>query len=50
LNYRTNNTTPYTFIVDTKNQLTNATPVGTQAYDSNGNLTSSQNESETYTY
>jgi RHS repeat-associated protein len=38
LNYRTNNTTLYTFRVDTKNQLTNATPVGVQTYDDNGNL------------
>jgi hypothetical protein len=37
LNYRTNNTTTYTFKVDTKNQLTNATPVGNQTYDGNGN-------------
>jgi len=43
LNYRTNNTTTSTFIVNTKNELTNATPVGTQTYDGNGNVTSSQN-------
>lgn len=38
LNYRTNNTTLHTFKVDGLNQLTNATPVGTQTYDDNGNL------------
>ena len=31
LNYRTNNTTLYTFQVDTKNQLTNASATGTQS-------------------
>jgi RHS repeat-associated protein len=50
LNYRTNNTTTFTFKVDTKNQLTNATSVGVQAYDANGNVTSSQSGSATYTY
>jgi len=50
LNYRTNNTTLYSFKVDTKNQLTNATPVGTQAYDGNGNVTSSQTGSQTFSY
>jgi RHS repeat-associated protein len=36
--------------VDTKNQLTNATPVGTQAYDGNGNVTASQSGSQTFSY
>jgi RHS repeat-associated protein len=48
LNYRTNNTTTYTFKVDTKNQLTNATPVGTQTYDGNGNVTVSGGINYTY--
>jgi RHS repeat-associated protein len=39
LNYLTNNGSLSTFIVDNKNQLTNApSPVNQQAYDSNGNL------------
>jgi len=38
LNYRTNNGVLATFKVDTKNQLTNATPAGNQTYDANGNL------------
>src|SRR5437773_11390736 len=38
LNKRTNNATVYTFTVDSKNQLTSG-PVGTDSYDSNGNLT-----------
>jgi len=38
LNYRTNNGTLNTFVVDDKNQLTNAPTVGTQGYDPNGNL------------
>jgi RHS repeat-associated protein len=50
LNYRTNNTTTYTFKVDTKNQLTNATPVGNQTYDGNGNVTSSESGSRTFSY
>jgi len=50
LNYRTNNTTTYTFKVDTRNQLTNATPVGNQTYDGNGNVTASQTGSQTYSY
>jgi RHS repeat-associated protein len=48
LNYRTNNTTLYTFKVDTKNQLTNATPVGNQTYDGNGNVTAWQSGSYSY--
>ncbi|MCW5554892.1 MAG: RHS repeat-associated core domain-containing protein [Verrucomicrobiae bacterium] len=41
LNRRTNNSSgsTHTFNVDVKNQLTNATPVGTQLYDDNGNVT-----------
>jgi RHS repeat-associated protein len=50
LNYRTNNTTLNTFKADTKNQLTNATPVGTQTYDSNGNVTYSAGTSQGYAY
>jgi len=37
LNFRTNNGALATFAVDPKNQLTNATSLGTMAYDSNGN-------------
>jgi RHS repeat-associated protein len=41
LNFRTNNGVLGTFVVDTKNELTNApTPMGTMLYDANGNLTS----------
>ena len=50
LNYRTNNTTLNTFKVDGKNQLTNATPVGTQTYDGNGNVTFSAGTVQGYAY
>jgi|GEM_PF-683626 len=50
LNYRTNNTTLNTFKVDPKNQLTNATPVNNQAYDGNGNVTSSESGSRIFSY
>ena len=53
LNYRTNNTTTYTFNVDGKNQLTNGTLMSNQAYDGNGNLTfgrTSSSSSEGYSY
>ena len=50
LNYRTNNGSLETFTVDTKNQLTNATPVGPQYYDSNGNLTNRPNTLTFYEY
>jgi len=50
LNYRTNNTTLNTFTVNTKNELTNATPVGAQTYDGNGNLVSSYVGSQIYSY
>jgi RHS repeat-associated protein len=48
LNYRTNNTSLNQFKVDTKNQLTNATPVGNQTYDGNGNVISWPNGSYSY--
>jgi RHS repeat-associated protein len=50
LNYRTNNTTMYTFKVDNKNQLTNATSVGTQTYDANGNVTYSDGSFNEFVY
>ena len=50
LNYRTNNTTVYTFQVDTKNQLTNSNTTGTQTYDANGNVTYSAATWNGYAY
>ncbi|MBI3850013.1 MAG: RHS repeat-associated core domain-containing protein, partial [Verrucomicrobia bacterium] len=50
LNYRTNNTTTYSFKVDGKNQLTNATPVGAQTYDDNGNVTFSAGIADGFSY
>src|SRR6266576_2916893 len=50
LNYRTNNGALATFNVDPKNQLTNATPVGTQTYDSDGNVTWSGGTANAYSY
>ena len=50
LNKRTNNLAVYTFTVDGKNQLTNATSVGTQTYDDNGNVTYSAGNSRGYSY
>ncbi len=50
LNFRTNNTTLNTFKVDSKNQLTNATPVGNQTYDGNGNVITSQGGMQTFSY
>ena len=50
LNYRTNNTTLYTFQVDTKNQLTNSNTTGTQTYDGNGNVTYSAATWNGYAY
>ncbi|MBI3849865.1 MAG: RHS repeat-associated core domain-containing protein [Verrucomicrobia bacterium] len=50
LNYRTNNTTLNTFLVDVKNQLTNATPMGGQTYDDNGNLTYADGSFQGYAY
>ncbi len=39
LSFRTNNGALVTFLVDGKNQLTNATPAGNETYDDNGNVT-----------
>ena len=50
LNYRTNNTTLYTFKVDNKNQLTNATLAGNQTYDGNGNVTFNDGAVNGYSY
>jgi RHS repeat-associated protein len=50
LNKRTNNGVVATFIVDNKNQLTNAPSVGTQTYDDNGNVTYSAGNSRGYGY
>jgi RHS repeat-associated protein len=51
LNRRTNNGVLLTFIVDNKNQLTNApSPVGTGIYDANGNLATNHSGGWTYTY
>jgi RHS repeat-associated protein len=48
LNYRTNNGVLGTFLLDTKNELTNApSPMGTITYDSNGNLIGANGQ---YTY
>src|SRR6266545_5388749 len=50
LNQRTNSGTPYTFSVDTKNQLT-SDPSYTDGYDDNGNLTTRSNGTYlAYTY
>ncbi len=49
LNRRTNNGVTTTFSVDTKNQLTGG-PGAPFVYDNNGNLTSSQNAMQIYTY
>ena len=49
LNYRTNNTTAYTFKVDPKNQLTNAF-AASNTYDGNGNLVSGNNAHNLYVY
>ncbi len=49
LNKRTNNGVTTTFSVDTKNQLTGG-PGAPFVYDNNGNLTSSQNAMQIYTY
>ena len=49
LNRRTNNGTPTTFSFDTKNQLTGG-PGSPFVYDDNGNLTTSKNGMQNYTY
>jgi RHS repeat-associated protein len=50
LNFLANNTTIHTFKVDTRNQLTNATPVGNQTHDDNGNVTYNDNNFFGYGY
>src|SRR2546426_8128242 len=51
LTRRTNNDVASTFIVDTKNELTNApSPVGNQIYDSNGNMRTNHGGSWVYVY
>jgi RHS repeat-associated protein len=49
LNYRTNSGTLSRFMVDNKNQLTNAIG-GTYSYDANGNLTAGTNGHNAYVY
>ncbi len=50
LNDRTNNGLLSTFTVDPKNQLTNASPIGPQTYDANGNPTYSSGNNVGYSY
>ncbi|NOS70448.1 MAG: RHS repeat-associated core domain-containing protein [Verrucomicrobia bacterium] len=53
LNFRTNNTALYTFKVDTKNQLTNATGMTSRTHDDNGNVTfgkTSSHSAEGFSY
>ena len=49
LNWRTNNGASYNYLVDTKNQLTNAYSA-TYSYDGNGNLVSGTNGHTAYVY
>jgi RHS repeat-associated protein len=51
LHYRTNNGTLNTFIVDGKNQVTNApSPESTASYDGNGNMVTNHNGDWAYVY
>src|SRR5438876_11905550 len=51
LNRRTNNGASTNFIVDTKNQLTNApSPYGTQLYDADGDLRTNHSGNWEYEY
>jgi len=51
LNRRTNNGATSAFVVDTKDELTNApSPVGTAIYDLNGNMCTNQSGNRVYVY